>query len=60
MNGPKKSVFRDREKEATFWEENFMETRKKGKPVKVTFAKNLKNLSETLNIRLDPETITQV
>ena len=52
-----KSLFKDREKEAKFWEENYQETFKKGKPVKVTFAKNL---SETLNIRLDSATIMRV
>ena len=54
---PDKSIFKDREKEAKFWEENYKETWKNGKPVKVTFAKNL---SETLNIRLDPATVSVV
>jgi predicted DNA binding CopG/RHH family protein len=54
---PDESIFRDREKEAKFWEENYKETWKKGKPVKVAFAKNL---SATVNIRLDPETLTTV
>ena len=54
---PDKSIFKDREKEAKFWEENYKETWKSGKPVKVTFAKNL---SETLNIRLDPATVNIV
>jgi predicted DNA binding CopG/RHH family protein len=57
MKTPSKSIFKDREKEAAFWEKNYKETWKKGKPIKVKFAKNL---SETLNIRLDPATITEV
>ncbi len=52
MKAPNKSIFKDREKEAKFWEENYKETWEKGKPVKVVFAKNL---SETINIRLDPQ-----
>ena len=54
---PDESIFKDREKEAKFWEEHFDEALAQGKPMKVTFAKNL---SETLNIRLDPSTITSV
>ena len=57
MKAPNKSIFQDREKEAEFWEKNFKETWATGKPIKVKFAKNL---SETLNIRLDPATITVV
>lgn len=57
MTIPNKSTFKDREKEAKFWEENYKETWKKGKPVKVAFAKNL---SESLNIRLDPATVSVV
>lgn len=57
MTIPNKSTFKDREKEAKFWEENHKETWKKGKPVKVAFAKNL---SESLNIRLDPATVNVV
>ena len=57
MAMPDKSTFKDRDKEAKFWEENYKETWKSGKPVKVKFAKNL---SETLNIRLDPVTINSV
>ncbi|HSW47848.1 MAG TPA: CopG family antitoxin [Candidatus Saccharimonadales bacterium] len=49
---PTKAIFMDHEKEAKFWEENFDEAWKKGKPVKVVFSKNL---SETINIRLDPQ-----
>lgn len=52
-----KSIFQDREKEARFWEENFENEFVKGKKIKVSFAKNL---SETLNIRLDPATVTKV
>lgn len=54
---PDDSIFRDREKEAKFWEENFEETWKRGKPVKVTFAKNL---SENINVRLDTPTLNKV
>ncbi len=56
-NTPDESVFKDREKEAKFWEDNFNEAQNTGKPIKVTFAKNL---SETVNIRLDPTTLTIV
>jgi len=54
---PNESIFRDRDKEAKFWEENFDTAWKTGKPVKVSFAKNL---SVTLNIRLDPKTLGRV
>lgn len=54
---PDESIFRDREKEAEFWEKNYKETWATGKPVKVKFAKNL---SESLNIRLDPATLISV
>ncbi len=57
MKAPDKSIFKDREKEATFWEKNFRETWKLGKPIKVKFAKNL---STTLNIRLDPKILSDV
>lgn len=51
---PDTSIFKDREKEAKFWEKNYKKTQKTGKPVKVMFAKDL---SETINIRLDPQTL---
>jgi len=54
---PNKSIFKNREKEAKFWEENYKETLNKGKPVEVKFAKNL---STTINIRLDPKTLNSV
>jgi predicted DNA binding CopG/RHH family protein len=54
---PAKDIFSDREKEAKFWEENFDETWKRGKPIKVIFAKNL---SENINIRLDGPTLKVV
>lgn len=57
MKIPDESIFKDREKEAEFWEKNYKQTWKTGKPIKVKFAKNL---SESLNIRLDPATITVV
>jgi len=54
---PDTSIFKDREKEARFWEAHFDNEFASGKPHKATFAKNL---SETLNIRLDPATVTVV
>jgi len=57
MKKPDNSIFTDRIKEADFWEKNYKETWKTGKPINVKFAKNL---SETLNIRLDPETLNVV
>ncbi|MGI8419823.1 MAG: CopG family antitoxin [Candidatus Levyibacteriota bacterium] len=54
---PDISIFKNREKEARFWEEHFDEALTHGKVKKAIFAKNL---SETLNIRLDPSTIIQV
>lgn len=54
---PDESIFRDRVKEAKFWEEHFDKAWKKGKPAKVKFAKKLKRiyLSDSINIRLDPK-----
>lgn len=52
-----KSIFKDREKEANFWEKHFTEAWAAGKTGKVEFAKNL---SETVNIRLDKPTLTIV
>lgn len=57
MIKPDESIFRDRNKEAKFWEENFDTAWKLGKPIEVKFAKNL---STTLNIRLDPKTLSKV
>lgn len=54
---PNTLIFKDREKEARYWEEQFDNEFAGGKPQKATFAKNL---SETLNIRLDPATVTIV
>ena len=54
---PDQSIFENREKEARFWEKHFDKEFADGKSSKATFAKNL---SETLNIRLDPATITVV
>lgn len=51
---PNESIFKVREKEAKFWEENFDDAWKDGKPIKAKFAKNL---SETINIRLDSKTL---
>lgn len=52
-----KGLIKDREKEARFWEGHFDHEFAGGKPIKAIFAKNL---SETLNVRLDPETISMV
>lgn len=54
MNIPDEKVFRDREKEAAFWEKNYKEAFKNGKSVNVSFAKNL---SESINIRLDAQSL---
>ena len=54
---PNKAIFKDREKEAEFWEKNYKDAWVKGKPVKVKFTKNL---SETINIRLDSQTLLVV
>lgn len=54
---PERSVFRNRQKEAEYWEKHFDETWTKGKSVKIKFAKNL---SRTLNIRLDPDTLSNI
>ena len=51
---PDVSIFKDIKKEADFWEEHFDEAVASGKSKKIVVAKNL---SETLNIRLDPDTI---
>jgi len=50
-------VFQDRSAEAAYWEKNFDHAWKSGKPVSVTVAKNL---SETINIRLDPDILDEV
>ena len=57
MKKPTIATFKDRDKEARFWEKNYIATRKAGKPVDVRFAKNL---SETINIRLDSPTLHDV
>ncbi len=54
---PAKSFFKDRTKEADYWEKNFDKAWNTSKPIKVKFARNL---SETLNIRLDTETLNDV
>lgn len=54
---PENSVFKDRGKEAAFWEKHFDSAWKAGKPVTVKFAPVL---SETINIRLDPKTLGQI
>ena len=57
MKTPDKSIFKNREKEARFWEKNYKEAWKSGKPIKVKFAKNL---STTINVRLDPKILDSV
>ena len=54
---PEKTIFKNRAKEAEYWEKHFDNAWKSGKSTKIKFAKNL---SETLNIRLDPETLNDV
>jgi len=54
---PDESIFKDRDKEAKFWEENFAKAFASGKSTKVTFAKNL---SESINIRLDAKSLNVV
>lgn len=54
---PNKAIFRDRNKEAAFWEKNINQIWKKGKPVRIKFAKNL---SETVNVRFDPHSIKAI
>lgn len=57
LKEPNIATFKDRKKEAKFWEKNFDRAWAQGKPIKVKFAKNL---SSTLNIRLDPQTLGNV
>lgn len=54
---PGKSVFRDKAKEADYWEKHFDQRWNSSKSINVKFARNL---SETLNIRLDTETLNDV
>lgn len=54
---PDESIFKDRDKESKFWEENFDKAFASGKSTKVTFAKNL---SESINIRLDAKSLNVV
>jgi len=57
MRKPTIAVFKDQDKEAKYWEKNYRMTWKSGMPVNVRFAKNL---SETINIRLDSPTLHDV
>lgn len=57
MKKPNKSIFRNRNREAVFWEKNINQIWEKGKSVRVKFAKNL---SETVNIRFDPHSIKAI
>ena len=54
---PDESIFKDRKKEAQFWEEHFNEAWIMGKPVKAKFAKDL---SDTITIHLDTKTLNVV
>ena len=54
---PDESIFKDREKEAAFWDTHFDEAFEQGTPVQVQFAKNL---SEGITIRLDLDTLTKL
>ncbi len=54
---PDISVFKNRTKEADYWEKHFDKAWDNGKSAKVKFARNL---SETLNIRLDADTLNDV
>lgn len=45
------TVFKDRAKEAKFWEKNYKKAWRDGKTLKVKFANNL---STAINVRLDP------
>lgn len=54
---PNNATFEDRDKEAKFWEEHFDEAFATGKSVQGKFAKNL---SESINIRLDAESLNIV
>ncbi|MBI3343139.1 hypothetical protein HY032_03205 [Candidatus Gottesmanbacteria bacterium] len=57
MKKPTIVTFKNRDKEARFWEKNYRATWKAGKPVDIRFAKNL---SESINIRLDSPTLHDV
>jgi hypothetical protein len=59
---PKDSIFKNREQEARFWHEHFDQAQKDGKPVTVKIAKKIEHiyLSDSINIRLDPQTSTAI
>jgi predicted DNA binding CopG/RHH family protein len=53
--------FKSREEEAQWWDtHDLADYWDEFRPVKVRFAKKLSNLSETLNIRLDPEDVVKL
>jgi hypothetical protein len=54
---PDESIFKNRDDEAAFWEKNFDKIFAEGKAAKVKFAKNL---SESINIRLDANSLNIV
>ena len=54
---PDVSIFKNLKSEAKFWENNFDLAWKKGKGAKVKFARNL---SDSINIRLDPNTLMNI
>jgi predicted DNA binding CopG/RHH family protein len=54
-------AFKSREEEATWWDtHDLAEYQDEFKTVNVRFAKKLSHLSETLNIRLDPEDVVKL
>ena len=57
MTKPNKKTFTNRKQEADFWERNIDQVIGSSKPTKVTFTKNL---TETINIRLDQPTLDKV
>ena len=57
MIKPNKTIFKNRDREAKFWEKNYKKVWNNSKPLKIKFAKNL---SSTINIRLDPKALDSV
>lgn len=50
-------IFKNRKSEADFWQKNFNGAWKTGRPIKVKFTRNL---SETINVRFDSDTMKVV
>lgn len=53
----KTKIFKNTESEASYWEKNFDKEWKTAKPVTVKISKNL---SETINVRFDSTTISNI